>query len=273
MFPPSEEGFQYNVNHWPLIFCCSLLFFCISIYRHMHAYKVEMHAALLLYFDLFCKLWKKKTLWTFASFSSFCRTCKLLCVFCCSFWGNTHGRFVNLAQNIFPLRLPLRQRLLRRRQPVPPGTSSFSHYIICFHFPSSVTVRQPIRIIKTTFMQLSADSPSNIFSRGGGHHSPCTDVARQRRNVDSDSISPQSFIWEDVASRQWWSCCPIYSFTCHLCRQSVRTAPLCWVFFFFFFYFPQPVNTARARPLITIHLIRMQKTCSVSCDGRTGRLR
>lgn len=36
-------------------------------------------------------------------------------------------------------------------------TSLFSHYIICFHFLSGVTARQPIRIIKTTFKQFAAE--------------------------------------------------------------------------------------------------------------------
>ena len=31
----------------------------------------------------------------------------------------------------------------------------------------------------------------------------------------------------------------------------------------------QPVNTVKAESLITIHLIRMQQTSTVSCDGRT----
>lgn len=36
-------------------------------------------------------------------------------------------------------------------------SSLFSHYIICFHFLSGVTARQPIRIIKTTFKQFAAE--------------------------------------------------------------------------------------------------------------------
>lgn len=47
------------------------------------------------------------------------------------------------------------------KQLTPP--SSFGHYIICFYFLSSVTARQPIRIIKTTFKQFAAEF-SNIFS-------------------------------------------------------------------------------------------------------------
>lgn len=154
------------------------------------------------------------------------------------------------------------------------GTSSFSHYIICFHFPSSVTVRQPIRIIKTTFMQLSADSPSNIFSTGG--------------------IIPRAQMWP-VSGGTWtltashpncsfgrtWPVVsvmePLPNLFLHVSltqTKCARSALVLGIFFcHFFFFFPRPVNTARAPPLITIHLIRMQKTSSVSCDGRTGRLR
>lgn len=77
--------------------------------------------------------------------------------------------------------------------------------------------------------------------------------------------------WEEkpALSGRWWIWCPICSLTCQLRRQiriSAAAGPGFWELL-------QPVNTVRVHPLITMHLIRMQQTSTVSCDGRTGRLR
>lgn len=74
------------------------------------------------------------------------------------------------------------------------GTSSFSHYIICFYFLSSVTVRQPIRIIKTTFIQFAAEF--QIFLAWALF--PMHRCGTSTRERGPDSISLQLFIWEKI---------------------------------------------------------------------------
>lgn len=74
------------------------------------------------------------------------------------------------------------------------GTSSFSHYIICFYFLSSVTVRQPIRIIKTTFIQFAAEFL--IFLAWALF--PMHRCGMSMRKCGRDSISLQLFTWEKI---------------------------------------------------------------------------
>lgn len=90
-------------------------------------------------FGLFCfleQVWEKNV-------PRWCRS-----IFCVCFFILFH-----LAQEL-PVAAPTKLS-------TPP--SSFGHYIICFYFLSSVTARQPICIIKTTFKQFAAEF-SNIFS-------------------------------------------------------------------------------------------------------------
>lgn len=131
--------------------------------------------------------------------------------------------------------------------------SFFSYYIISFFFSSVVPVWRPIRVIKVTFMQ----STSNIW------------IFRRTWQHDSISLFNCSFGKKYLCSDRWWICCPIYSLTCQLLRQ-IRISAAAGAGFWELL---QPVNIVRVHPLITMHLISMQQTSTVSCDGRTGRLR
>lgn len=81
------------------------------------------------------------------------------------------------------------------------------------------------------------------------------------------SHSYSSFVGERffcIGSRLVMELLPNYSYKCHFYRQ-ICVASMCgWISELL-----QPVNTVRAQSLITIHLIRMQQTSTVSCDGRT----
>lgn len=74
------------------------------------------------------------------------------------------------------------------------GISSFSHYIICFYFLSSVTARQPIRIIKTTFKQFAAEFL--IFLAWSLF--PMHRCGMSRRERGPDSITLLLFIWAKI---------------------------------------------------------------------------
>lgn len=136
--------------------------------------------------------------------------------------------------------------------PLLPSNRSFSHDITSFFFFSVVPVRRPVRVIKITFAQSASD---RIFCRTW--------------QSDSISLLNCSFGKKYLCSDRWWICCPIYSLTCQLLRQ-IRTSATAGAGFWELL---QPVNMVRVHPLITMHLIRMQQTSTVSCDGRTGRLR
>lgn len=132
------------------------------------------------------------------------------------------------------------------------AASSFSHYRICFFSSSVVPVRRPIRVIKMTFMQSASDSW----------------IFRRTWQPDRIFLLNCSFGKKYLCSDRWWICCPIYSLTCQLLRQ-IRISAAAGAGFWELL---QPVNIVRVHPLITMHLIRMQQTSTVSCDGRTGRL-
>lgn len=71
-------------------------------------------------------------------------------------------------------------------------TSQFSHYIICFYFLSSVTVWQPIRVIKKPFIQFAAEILI-FLARASFQIHRC---GMSKTECGPDSISLRLFIWE-----------------------------------------------------------------------------
>lgn len=105
----------------------------------------------------------------------------------------THGCRSEYIAHIFSILYHLAQELpvVALTKPTADGTSSFRHYIICFYFLSSVTARQPIRIIKTTFKQFAAEFL--IFLAWSLF--PMHRCGMSTRERGPDSISLLLFIW------------------------------------------------------------------------------
>lgn len=145
------------------------------------------------------------------------------------------------------------------------STSSFSHYIICFYFLSSVTARQPIRIIKTTFKQFAARFL--IFLAWSLF--PMHRCGMSSREHGPDSISLLLFIWGGnlgIGSQVVMELLPNLFILVSVTQTNMCSATVGLNF--------KAVTACQHSGSAVInhhpvHLIRMQQTSTVSCDGRT----